>query len=104
MFKSVFLGVIALSALIAGSAFAAAPEVQVLEQNWSFRLAPDDANVAVHPEVAGWLKATVPGTAQTDLLAAGKLPDPYMADNEAKVQWVGLSDWQYKTDMTVSAA
>lgn len=104
MLKSVFMGAIALSALIAGSAFAAAPEVQVLEHNWSFRLAPDDANVAVHPEVAGWLKATVPGTAQTDLLAAGKLPDPYMADNEAKVQWVGLSDWQYKTDLTVSAA
>ena len=104
MLKSVFMGAIALSALIAGSAFAAAPEVQVLEHNWSFRLAPDEANVTVHPEVAGWLKATVPGTAQTDLLAAGKLPDPYMADNEAKVQWVGLSDWQYKTDLTVSAA
>jgi len=86
---------------LAGGAFAAAPTVQVLEQNWTFRLSPEDASA--HPEAAGWLKATVPGTAQTDLMALKKLPDPYLADNEGKVQWVGLSDWQYRTEVTVSA-
>ena len=35
---------------------------------------------------------------------AEKLLDPYLGDNEAKVQWVGLSDWQYQTEIDVSPA
>jgi beta-mannosidase len=88
--------------LAAGSALAA-PQVQKLDKGWSFRLAPDDAARADHPWAADWMKASVPGTTQSDLLALKTLPDPYLADNEAKVQWVGLSDWQYQTEITVSA-
>ncbi len=105
MLKSVLRGLATTTALylLAGQAFAAAPVVQVLDQGWTFRMAPGDDALAAHPEAAGWLKATVPGSAQTDLLALKKLPDPYLADNEAKVQWVGLSDWQYRTEITVTA-
>ncbi|MCS6912694.1 MAG: hypothetical protein RMK29_17905 [Myxococcales bacterium] len=44
----------------------------------------------------GWLPARVPGTVHTDLLAAGLIPDPFVADNERAVQWVGERDWVYR--------
>ncbi|MEW9624413.1 glycoside hydrolase family 2 protein [Rhodanobacter sp. S2-g] len=77
---------------------------QSLDGGWQFRLAPGDKHAADHPAAAQWLPATVPGTAQTDLLAAKLVPDPYWRDNEAKIQWVGLSDWQYRSTFTVDAA
>ncbi len=48
-----------------------------------------------------WLPATVPGGAHTDLLALGKIPDPFVADNELKVMWVAESDWEYCRVFTV---
>ncbi|GAA1876769.1 glycoside hydrolase family 2 protein [Lapillicoccus jejuensis] len=39
--------------------------------------------------------ATVPGTVHTDLLAAGLVPDPYLDENEAALQWVGRTAWRY---------
>ncbi|MBA7484968.1 Exo-beta-D-glucosaminidase [subsurface metagenome] len=41
------------------------------------------------------IKATVPGSVHTDLLAAGKIPDPYYRDNENSLQWIGEVDWVY---------
>ncbi len=43
-----------------------------------------------------WLPARVPGGAHTDLLALGCIPDPFVADNEKRVQWVAQSDWVYR--------
>jgi beta-mannosidase len=68
----------------------------------------------VHPLETGWtvtalsgpvpeqlrgvaVPATVPGSVHTDLLAAGLIPDPYLDDNEAKLAWIGLTDWRYQT-------
>jgi len=48
-----------------------------------------------------WIPATVPGCVHTDLLAAGKIPDPFYRDNEKDVQWVGESDWIYQRTFTV---
>ncbi len=81
----------------------AMPVTQVLDTGWTVRLSPDDAARADHPDVTKALKATVPGTVQGDLLAAGKLLDPYLGANEAKVQWVGLADWQYRSELNVAA-
>src|SRR5580692_8613387 len=50
-----------------------------------------------------WMPATVPGGAYTDLLAAGKIPDPFYRDNEKTVQWVGDSDWIYRRAFEVPA-
>jgi len=44
-----------------------------------------------------WLPASVPGGVHTDLMANGRIPDPFTADNEKRVQWVAESDWVYKT-------
>ena len=74
------------------SAVAGAVQVQALHDGWRFRLDPADANVAAHPEATRWMPATVPGVVQTDLMALRKMLDPYVADNESKAQWVGLSD------------
>lgn len=41
------------------------------------------------------IKAEVPGCVHTDLLAAGKMDDPYYRDNENRVQWIGETDWVY---------
>ena len=77
---------------------------QQLDSGWQFRLAPGDSHAAAHPQAIGWHAGTVPGTVQTDLMAAKLVADPYFRDNEAKIQWVGLSDWQYRTRFTVDRA
>lgn len=41
--------------------------------------------------------ATVPGCVHTDLMAAELIPDPFLDDNEALLQWIGRCDWEYRT-------
>ncbi|HUA39032.1 MAG TPA: glycoside hydrolase family 2 protein [Candidatus Sulfopaludibacter sp.] len=43
-----------------------------------------------------WIHAKVPGCIHTDLLAAGKIPDPFYRENEKAVQWVGQCGWLYR--------
>nr|WP_233171633.1 glycoside hydrolase family 2 protein [Dyella sp. ASV21] len=84
---------------------AAAPlSTQLLNEGWQFRLAPGEAAAATRAKVTRWRAASVPGTVQTDLLAAQLVDDPFYRDNEAQIQWVGLADWQYRTSFTVDAA
>jgi beta-mannosidase len=59
---------------------------QSLTTQWQFREARADE----------WLPAQVPGSVQTDLLALGRIPDPFVADNELRVQWVAERDWEYR--------
>ncbi len=51
-----------------------------------------------------WLPALVPGGVHTDLMNAGKIPDPFVADNESRVQWIGKTDWEYRRSFPVSKA
>ncbi len=60
---------------------------QSLNGAWSFRQSGS----------ADWLPAHVPGGVHTDLLALGKIPDPFIADNEKQVQWVAEVDWEYRS-------
>lgn len=41
------------------------------------------------------LPATVPGTIHTDLMAVGKIPDPFRNDLEESVQWIPEVGWRY---------
>lgn len=50
-----------------------------------------------------WIPATVPGCIHTDLLAAGKIADPFYQDNEKDVQWVGETNWIYRRTFDVPA-
>jgi beta-mannosidase len=86
------------------AALAAPPSTQLLNQGWQVRLAPGQAQAKQHPRAAKWMSATVPGAVQSDLIASGLLPDPFLRDHEAQIQWAGLSDWQYQREFTVDAA
>ncbi|MBK9928067.1 MAG: glycoside hydrolase family 2 protein [Anaerolineales bacterium] len=66
---------------------------QSLAGQWTFRQL--DTNE--------WMPATVPGGVHTDLLALGKIPDPFIGDNEKQVQWIANADWEYKTTFKVSS-
>lgn len=43
-----------------------------------------------------WFPAKVPGNVHSDLLQNKQIPDPFLGDNEKKVQWVENEDWEYK--------
>ncbi len=60
--------------------------LQSLTGKWHFRQAGEEE----------WLPATVPGGVHTDLLALGRIPDPFVGDNEKHVQWVAEADWDYR--------
>jgi beta-mannosidase len=47
------------------------------------------------------VKAIVPGAVHTDLLTAGKIPDPYYRDNEDRLQWIGETDWIYQREFDI---
>ena len=59
---------------------------QFLSEAWEFRQAG----------AGEWLPASVPGGVHTDLLALGRIPDPFTGDNEKRVQWVAESGWIYR--------
>ena len=42
--------------------------------------------------------ATVPGCVHTDLLTAGRIPDPYEGDNESLLTWIGRTDVAYEAE------
>jgi beta-mannosidase len=60
--------------------------IQSLIGDWQFRQASS----------AEWLPAKVPGSVHTDLMAIGRIPDPFEGDNEKHLQWVAKSDWVYQ--------
>ena len=59
--------------------------VQSLSGSWKFRQAGLDQ----------WYPASVPGSVHLDLLNANLIPDPFVSDNEEKVQWVPREAWEY---------
>ena len=65
--------------------------IQTLTGAWQFR----QASVLQQAEEEWW-PATVPGGVHTDLLALDRIPDPFVGDNERRVQWVAEADWEYR--------
>jgi beta-mannosidase len=61
---------------------------------WQFRQAGSDE----------WLPAQVPGGVHTDLMAAGRIADPFIGDEELRVGWVAEADWEYRRTFEVDAA
>ena len=48
------------------------------------------------------LPAQVPGDHYSDLLRAGKIPDPYYRDNNEAVQWAAKTGWVYQRSFEVT--
>ncbi len=85
----------AAGALLSGLPAVAAikPQSSAFGGKWQFRQA----------DGSDWLPATVPGTVHTDLLAAGKIADPFWRTNERDQQWIDKKDWEYRTTFTANA-
>jgi beta-mannosidase len=68
-----------------------------LNGEWQFKAAAPMANLsAEHATVREWMTASVPGTVHTDLMAAGRIPDPFVRMNELDVQWIDSQRWLYR--------
>jgi beta-mannosidase len=80
-----------ISCLLMAGLAVAKPFSRSLNGRWQFREAGKGL----------WLPAIVPGTVHTDLMQAGRIPDPFYRDNEQKVQWVSSKDWEYRTRFTL---
>src|SRR5262249_53299998 len=78
----------------------AAVQRQELHSGWQFRA----IGQSVGPEFQQWHAAKVPGVVQTDLLNNKLIPDPFYRSNEAGLQWIGLTDWEYTTHFNVDQA
>jgi beta-mannosidase len=59
---------------------------QEINAGWEFR----------QLNIGEWMPATVPGTVHTDLLAEGKIEDPYYRMNERDQQWIDKVAWEYQ--------
>ncbi|MEI6881489.1 MAG: glycoside hydrolase family 2 protein [Bacteroidota bacterium] len=68
-------------------------ERDLSKENWQFKNVKDKL----------WLSAKVPGTVYTDLFHNKKIPDPFLADNESKLQFIDNEDWVYKTSFLIGA-
>jgi beta-mannosidase len=79
---------------------AAEPSSQSLETGWEFRAVRGTDRA----ELKAWHPAQVPGVVHTDLLRQGLIPEPFNRDNDARLQWVGLTDWEYRTTFQVEPA
>jgi beta-mannosidase len=94
-----------LPALFASLAAWAAPRETVsLDGAWEVRIDPADDAAEAHPKEAQWFPARVPGSVQQDLIAAGRVPDPFKGINEARIQWAGLTSWQFRRVIDVTPA
>ena len=56
---------------------------------------PLDSPANDRSDVEEWLPATVPGNVRSDLLALGKIEDPFFGTNNEASQWVDDLDWWY---------
>src|SRR5476649_542722 len=75
-------------------------QVTVISKGWQFR----QSDATIRPGLDAWHPASVPGVVQTDLLANGLIPEPFYRDNESKLQWIGLTNWEYQTSFQVNSA
>ncbi|MGA8152109.1 MAG: glycoside hydrolase family 2 protein [Terriglobales bacterium] len=88
------------SMLVAMPLQAAEPSSRALDSGWQFRAVGNTDK----SDVKQWHPAQVPGVVHTDLLRNGLIPDPFDRDNEFRLQWIGLADWEYQTTFQVDAA
>jgi beta-mannosidase len=79
---------------------AAEPSSRNLDAGWQFRAVGNTDNA----DIKQWHPAQVPGVVHTDLLQNKLIPDPFDRDNEFRLQWVGLADWEYQTTFQVDPA
>ncbi len=68
------------------------PLIYEINKNWSF--SAENQN--------NWYPAKVPGNIYSDLIDNKLIEDPFIGENEKKVQWVSDSTWLYTTSFKAS--
>ncbi|MBT1667392.1 glycoside hydrolase family 2 protein [Curtobacterium flaccumfaciens] len=68
-------------------------ERTILDGTWTLEAVTGPEQSAEHREP---VEAQVPGCVHTDLLRAGRIPDPFDGDGEAATQWIGDTVWRYR--------
>jgi beta-mannosidase len=68
-----------------------------LNQGWEFR---QETGAAATD--GKWYPAEVPGVVHTDLLRNKMIPDPFFRSNEAGLQWIENSSWEYRSTFEVT--
>jgi beta-mannosidase len=76
----------------AGDAVAAARSSATLHEGWTFRQVGREET---YP-------ARVPGVVHLDLFQNSLIGDPFYRDHEKGLQWVGKTDWEYRTEFAVA--
>ncbi|MFB0538127.1 MAG: glycoside hydrolase family 2 protein, partial [Anaerolineae bacterium] len=73
--------------------------------DWQFGCVPqisvDCENANDCNQVTEWLPATVPGNVRADLLALGRISDPFHGLNNEDSQWVDEWDWWYRKALSL---
>ena len=81
--------------------------INLSDNNWRFGQAPrcpfTSTNVYDLSSVTGWLPAIIPGNVRTDLLALGRIPGPFWAEDYKESLWVENVDWWYRRKIEVEA-
>lgn len=67
--------------------------IKSLCENWEFRPVGQSE----------WKNATVPGCNFLDLMDNGDIPDPFIGLNENEVEWVGKTDFEYRSFFELTA-
>jgi beta-mannosidase len=76
---------------------------QPLHDTWTVRAVGDLSEVPAALRDLS-VDAQVPGCVHTDLMRAGKIPDPYRGLDEFQTRWIGHTDWAYRTTFEADAA
>ena len=94
------IGFLGLASLPFVSSLAAQANSRPLDAQWEFRA----VSKTDRADLQDWHPAQVPGVVQTDLLKNGLIPDPFYQDYDTRLQWIGLTDWEYRTTFQADAA
>ncbi len=77
--------------------------INLNDSDWVFGRVPSkpiDCEDVYDPDrVVEWLPGTVPGNVRSDLLALGRIPDPFYGMDNEKSQWVDDWDWWYRREV-----
>lgn len=93
-------GFVAFILLCISSGVSAQATSRALDAQWEFRAVSKTDQATMQD----WHPAQVPGVVQTDLLKNGLIPDPFYQDNDTRLQWIGLTDWEYRATFQADSA
>lgn len=80
---------------------------QVLDQGWSWKEhRPTSSDIlSTISSQEDWTPAsTFPSEIHVELLDTGKIQDPFLGFNEHDVQWVGETEWLYRSSFSVAVS